>query len=94
MATVTNPTELMTAKLEGLVTKAGGTLPSRAGVTNAQDYQLDLIDALTTALIASSSAPASASATGTPGQIAYESGQLYVCVATDTWQRVAIATWA
>ena len=49
MATVTNPTELMTAKLEGLVTKAGGTLPSRAGVTNAQDYQLDLVDALTTA---------------------------------------------
>lgn len=39
------------------------------------------------------SAPASASATGTKGQFAYASGFIYVCVATDTWQRVAIATW-
>ncbi len=38
-------------------------------------------------------APASAAATGTAGQIAYESGFLYLCVATDTWQRVAVATW-
>ncbi len=37
--------------------------------------------------------PASAAATGTAGQIAYESGWLYVCVATDTWERVALATW-
>ena len=37
--------------------------------------------------------PASASATGTAGQIAYQSGFLYICVATDTWQRIAIATW-
>ena len=36
---------------------------------------------------------ASASATGTAGQIAYQSGFLYICVATDTWQRIAIATW-
>lgn len=39
------------------------------------------------------SAPASAGATGTAGQVAYESGWFYVCVATDTWQRVALATW-
>ena len=37
--------------------------------------------------------PANASATGTAGQIAYASGFLYICVATNTWQRVAIATW-
>ena len=37
--------------------------------------------------------PASASAAGNPGELAYESGYLYVCVAQDTWQRVAIATW-
>jgi hypothetical protein len=37
--------------------------------------------------------PASAAATGTAGQLAYEAGFLYVCVAADTWQRVAIATW-
>lgn len=37
--------------------------------------------------------PASAAATGVSGQLARESGFLYVCVATDTWERVAIATW-
>ena len=39
------------------------------------------------------SVPASAGATGTAGQVAYASGWFYVCVATNTWQRVALATW-
>lgn len=38
-------------------------------------------------------APASASSTGVAGQLAYDSDYFYVCVATDTWKRVAIATW-
>lgn len=38
--------------------------------------------------------PASASAPGVAGQMRYAIGYLYVCVATNTWQRVAIATWA
>ena len=38
-------------------------------------------------------APASASASGTAGDIAYDSSYFYVCTATDTWKRVAIATW-
>ena len=37
--------------------------------------------------------PASASATGIAGQIAYDSDYIYVCVATDTWKRVGVATW-
>ena len=37
--------------------------------------------------------PASASAPGVAGQMRYASGYLYVCVASNTWQRVAIATW-
>lgn len=37
--------------------------------------------------------PASAGAAGVAGSIAYASGFLYVCVAANTWQRVAIATW-
>lgn len=37
--------------------------------------------------------PASAAATGVPGQWAAESGWLYICVAADTWERVAIASW-
>ena len=39
------------------------------------------------------SAPASAGAAGTKGQIAFASGYIYICVATNTWQRAAIATW-
>ena len=38
-------------------------------------------------------APTSASDTGTAGEVRIVSGFLYCCVATDTWQRVVIATW-
>jgi hypothetical protein len=37
--------------------------------------------------------PASATATGTAGDICWDSSYIYVCVATDTWKRTAIATW-
>ena len=37
--------------------------------------------------------PASATATGTTGTIAWDASYVYVCTATDTWKRVAIATW-
>jgi hypothetical protein len=37
--------------------------------------------------------PASASATGTTGEICWDSNYVYVCVATDTWKRSALSTW-
>jgi hypothetical protein len=37
--------------------------------------------------------PSSAADTGTTGQIAWDSSYIYVCTATDTWKRSAIATW-
>lgn len=37
--------------------------------------------------------PASAAATGAAGEVAWDASYLYVCVATNTWKRVAIATW-
>ena len=37
--------------------------------------------------------PASASATGSEGQISWDASYIYVCTATNTWKRVAIATW-
>lgn len=39
------------------------------------------------------STPASASATCTTGTITWDTNFTYVCVATDTWKRAAIATW-
>jgi hypothetical protein len=37
--------------------------------------------------------PASAAATGSEGQLAWDADYIYVCVAANTWKRVAIATW-
>jgi hypothetical protein len=38
--------------------------------------------------------PASAGAAGSQGQIAWDSNYIYVCIATNTWKRVAISTWS
>ena len=38
-------------------------------------------------------APATSSSTGVPGQIGWDSGFLYICVATNTWKRVALSTF-
>jgi hypothetical protein len=37
--------------------------------------------------------PASASASGVAGTIAWDASYIYICTATNTWKRVAIATW-
>lgn len=43
--------------------------------------------------VVSSSAPLSAGATGTAGQIAFDSSYVYICVASNTWKRAALSTW-
>lgn len=55
----------------------GETLATREWVTT------DMLD----------SPPSSASDTGTAGTIKVDSDYIYICVATDTWKRVAISTW-
>jgi hypothetical protein len=48
----------------------------------------------TTALnITQSTPPATSTSAGVAGQIAWDSGFLYVCVATNTWTRTALTTW-
>ena len=37
--------------------------------------------------------PASAAATGTTGEFAWDASYFYICTATNTWRRVAHATW-
>jgi len=39
-------------------------------------------------------APASKTASGTAGQMAYDGTYLYTCVDTDTWRRNIIAQWS
>lgn len=46
-----------------------------------------------TAILASPTVPASAGADGTAGQLAWDADYIYVCVAANTWKRVAISTW-
>ena len=43
--------------------------------------------------IATAKTPASASDTGTTGEICWDADYIYVCTATNTWKRTAIATW-
>ena len=47
----------------------------------------------TSVIINTSLVPASASADGLPGQIAWGPGYVYVCVALNTWKRAALSTW-
>ena len=41
----------------------------------------------------SSNAPTTASSSGTAGDIRYDADYVYICIATDTWKRAALATW-
>lgn len=59
-----------------------GSATTRMSVTNTSGLRLPV--ALT---------PASAVAAGTTGDIAWDTGFLYVATGTNTWKRVAIATW-
>lgn len=43
--------------------------------------------------VKTSKTPATAGATGVVGDICWDSGFIYVCVATNTWKKIAISTW-
>jgi hypothetical protein len=68
-----------------------GTIPGLAAVAKSGDFN-DLANRPPTAP-ALATIPASATATGTTGQISFDANYLYICVATNTWKRVAIAAW-
>ncbi len=98
----TTPEQIIYAKVESSVLDASdttedgkldlqvqsaGTLTSMAAITaaNVTLGARPIIPTLT---------PASATATGTAGEVAWDANYVYVCVATNTWKRVAIATWS
>jgi hypothetical protein len=87
---VANVTGNVTGNLTGNVT--GNTSGTAATVTTPAQPAITSVGTLTSLKVATST-PASASATGTAGTIAWDTGYVYVCTATDTWERVAIATW-
>ena len=44
-------------------------------------------------IVSNATTPASATANGTTGTIAWDADFIYVCTATDTWKRAALTTW-
>ena len=44
--------------------------------------------------VATSQTPASSSAAGTQGDVAWDADYIYVAVAANTWKRTALSTWA
>lgn len=59
--------------------------------TNAPTQVVDIND--DSVRVRTSKTPASASATGNAGQVCWDANYLYVCTATNTWKRTALATW-
>lgn len=80
---------------------SGGTATERAridssgklliGTTTAGASKLTVAD--DSIQVNTAKTPASATATGTTGQICWDADYVYVCVATNTWKRSAISTW-
>lgn len=69
---------------------------TRTSSTVTQSASLSSVGLFTAnqfAIAALNSTPASAGATGTLGEIRWDANYMYVCTATNTWKRVAIATW-
>lgn len=56
------------------------------------EYLYKAVKILATAYPAAET-PATASSPGNPGQIVYDTSYLYICIATNTWRRIAHATW-
>ena len=79
---------------------AGSTAPATSVVApkaHAASHATGGGDAITPTAIGAVplvSAPASAGATGTAGQIAYDATHIYVCVTTNTWVRADLTTWS
>ena len=97
---INNSTGTLTVNASGGATVA--TLPTLTSATftaivNAPTtpagFQASLVQASGLAAVAATSVPASAGATGVAGQIAYDASYVYICTATNTWKRAAIATW-
>jgi hypothetical protein len=86
------------AEASGLFThearKTGGEIRYRVnGTDEAMRLHADKRCELFGDLDVSTKTPSSAGATGTTGTITWDASYIYVCTATNTWKRVAIATW-
>uniref|UniRef100_A0A6H1ZTL9 Putative structural protein n=1 Tax=viral metagenome TaxID=1070528 RepID=A0A6H1ZTL9_9ZZZZ len=79
-------------KYVNIDTGSGLLVSGNVGIgTTAPSEKLDVnSDAIR---IRTAQTPASAGATGDTGMVCWDANYIYVCVATNTWKRSAIATW-
>jgi hypothetical protein len=82
------------AVLIGASTSSGEALQvtGTAKITGATTFS-STVTSTQFRLSALNTAPATASSTGTLGEIRIDADYIYICTATNTWKRVAIATW-
>ena len=74
-----------------VINDSGGTERVRVTAAGALTVQGDA--SFTEKFILSAGAPVTASDTGTKDEVAIDANYIYICTATNTWKRVAIATW-
>lgn len=73
-------------ELDGIradLTSINGTNGQLEILTEKVDASFKIVDKL----------PASASATGQPGEVCWDDEYFYVCVAVDTWKRTPLESW-
>ena len=78
---------------DGFQTNSSSFTATSSAVQTSFGTTFTTFDATIVSCKITGSAPASATATGTTGTIVTDATHIYVCTATDTWKRVAIATW-
>jgi len=87
--TATEKTKLSGIAISATANDTDANLKNRANHTGVQ-LAATISDLDTAGWVAP---PATATSPGVAGQRAYEPGFLYICVNTNTWERVATATW-
>lgn len=88
--TLTNPANGQVLKFNGTLWVNADNTPAFADITGKPT---DLAGYGITDAAKLVAAPVAANSTGVAGTWAWDAGFIYVCVATNTWKRVAIATW-
>lgn len=81
----------LNAYVDGLVIGNSG-ISATTNVSITSDAAV-VFTANTNRLTFTGSVPANSTATGTTGDIAFDSNYIYYCVATNTWKRAALSTW-
>lgn len=84
---VTNTTEAFDLLFRTM--SGGAAAAERFRITSAGNVTLQG----NTIRVVNSRTPASATAAGTTGEICWDASYIYVCTATNTWRRIAHATW-